>query len=82
MFVCISPSESDLHETLTTMQYASRARSVQNKVVANISTTAEDVNTVDVVAALHSQVLHLQRELAARNERDRLYDYVDLIVSF
>lgn len=32
MIACISPSELDIQETLTTLQYASRARAVQNKV--------------------------------------------------
>lgn len=32
MLACVSPSENDMHETLTTLQYAYRARAVQNKV--------------------------------------------------
>ena len=37
MLACISPAESNLHETLSTLQYANRARAVQNKVTANIA---------------------------------------------
>jgi hypothetical protein len=36
MVACISPSELDIQETLTTLQYASRARAVQNKVAPSL----------------------------------------------
>lgn len=37
ILACISPADINLHETLSTLEYASRARNIQNKVVANIS---------------------------------------------
>eukprot|EP01035_Chromulina_nebulosa_P019789 gene19789-25730_t len=38
MLACVSQAEENIHETLNTLQYATRARSIQNKVTANIST--------------------------------------------
>lgn len=37
MLACVTPADSSLHETVSTLQYASRARMVQNKVVANVT---------------------------------------------
>ena len=36
MLACVSPSDINAHETLSTLQYASRARAVQNQAVANV----------------------------------------------
>ena len=37
MLACVSSAEINLHETLSTLQYATRARAVQNKVSANVA---------------------------------------------
>lgn len=37
MLACVTPADSSFHETASTLQYASRARMVQNKVVANVT---------------------------------------------
>lgn len=48
MLACISPAWSNLNETLSTLQYASKASHIQNKLVANIETGIEiDLNEVD-----------------------------------
>jgi kinesin family protein 4/21/27 len=63
MVACISPAESNLDETLSTLKYANRARNITNKPILNRS--AND-KALDEVAAL-------RRELAeARAEADRL----------
>lgn len=36
MLACVSPADSNTHETLSTLQYATRAKAVQNKIQANI----------------------------------------------
>ncbi len=74
MIACVSKSNADLHETLTTLQYALRARSVQNKVVANVmvapannfSALMED----SVVEALRRQIVHLQAQVLGRSDDD------------
>ena len=35
MIACVSPSEINFEETLTTIRYASRARNIKNKPVVN-----------------------------------------------
>lgn len=37
MLACVTPADSSFHETVSTLQYAARARMVQNKVVANVT---------------------------------------------
>lgn len=41
MLACISPAWTNLHETLSTLQYASKAAHIQNKLVANVATGFE-----------------------------------------
>lgn len=74
MLACVSKSSADLHETLTTLQYATRARAVQNRVVANVmvapasefslSSAMED----SVVDALRRQLTGVQKQLAQARE--------------
>ena len=56
MFACVSPADSNTDETLSTLKYASRARSIRNRVAINFekSTEAE---------------LKLKRELDEAKER-------------
>ncbi len=35
MIACVSPAESNLHESLNALRYANRARNIQNKPVLN-----------------------------------------------
>ena len=65
MFACVSKSNADLHETLTTLQYAMRARAVQNKVVANVMTAPANNLEDSVVEALRLQLKSLQSQLEA-----------------
>lgn len=73
MFACVSKSNADLHETLTTLQYATRARAVQNKVVANVMVAVAPSGGVglledSVVEALRRQLSTLQAQLQAKEE--------------
>ena len=50
MIACVSPSDSNFEESLNTLRYAQRARSIQNKAVVNTDPQ------VAQVAALRTQV--------------------------
>lgn len=71
ILACISPSELNLHETLSTLQYASRARSVQNKVIANISIApamlleSENETENNIIGALRAQIQTMNKEINA-----------------
>jgi hypothetical protein len=80
MVACISPAEADIQETLTTLQYASRARAVQNKVFqhssssvhslqikANISTAHIEVDT-SLIETLREQLLAVQSQLKEQQQ--------------
>lgn len=76
MLACISPAEINLPETLNTLQYASRARSVQNKVVANISvapTIVIDSDDKDVegniILTLRAQIQKMHKEIATLKDK-------------
>ena len=64
MLACVSPAEINLHETLSTLQYAARTRSVQNKVVANVQVEVTHVDIEsNVVMNLRSQLNQMQEEM-------------------
>lgn len=86
MLACISPAWSNLNETLSTLQYASKASHIQNKLVANIETGIEiDLDEVDgdIVTCLKNRLNEdsapkkkvLSKSLGSRDnspDRDRL----------
>ena len=57
MIACISPSDRDFMETMTTLSYANRARNIKNKVVANQEKASRQI------ATLRSEIQSLQQEL-------------------
>ncbi|KAL0077603.1 P-loop containing nucleoside triphosphate hydrolase protein [Phycomyces blakesleeanus] len=61
MIACASPAESNLAETLNTLQYANRARNIKNKVEKN---EAEEWMTTDNIELLRSMVGKLRNNLA------------------
>lgn len=72
MLACVSAAEINLHETLSTLQYAARTRSVQNKVVANVQVEVSHIDIEsNVVINLRSQLNQMQEEieLLRRNHR-------------
>ncbi len=58
MIACVSPSESNYEESLSTIRYASRARNIKNKPIVN-----RDPNSV-MIENLRSQIQNLQMELS------------------
>jgi len=54
---CVSPSDTNANETLSTLQYANRARNIKNKPVKNIDPTLAELRR------LHSLTNLLQSEL-------------------
>jgi hypothetical protein len=69
MLACVSPSEVNMQESINTLQYAVRAKAVQNKVSANIhaapppNAAAEDGPDLleeSIVGVLKSQITKLK----------------------
>lgn len=61
MMACVSPSDTNFAETLSTLKYANRARNIKNKVAIN----QEFVGSSVQVNQLRSQVARLTLELQA-----------------
>jgi hypothetical protein len=59
MMACVSPSDSNFLETLSTLKYANRARNIKNKVAINQEFAGSSVE----VNRLRSQVAQLKMEL-------------------
>ena len=71
MLACVTPSDTSFHETVSTLQYASRARMVQNKVVANVTLAPQPEVEEGLVTALRSQLQQAQNDLEqARKNAD------------
>lgn len=60
MIACVSPAESNLSETLNTLQYANRARNIKNKMEKN---EMEEWMTTDNVDFLRTTITKLKNEL-------------------
>ncbi|KAK4521526.1 uncharacterized protein ATC70_012142 [Mucor velutinosus] len=60
MIACVSPAESNLSETLNTLQYANRARNIKNKMEKN---EMEEWMTTDNVDMLRATISKLKNEL-------------------
>ena len=57
MIACVSPADSNLEETISTLRYADRARKIKNKPIVNKDPKAEEIGR------LRSQVAELQLKL-------------------
>ncbi|MBN3298410.1 KI21A protein, partial [Amia calva] len=57
MIACISPSDRDFMETLSTLKYANRARNIKNKVMVNQDKASQQIS------ALRTEIARLQMEL-------------------
>ena len=57
MIACVSPSETNYEESLSTIRYASRARNIKNKPVVN-----RDPNSM-LIESLRQQIQTLQFEV-------------------
>ncbi|KAL4212137.1 kinesin-domain-containing protein [Rhizopus microsporus] len=64
MIACVSPAESNLAETLNTLQYANRARNIKNKMEKN---ELEEWMTTDNIDFLRNTIAKLKNELRKSN---------------
>lgn len=64
MFIaCVSPSDLSAEESLSTLRYAERARSIKNKPVLNVDPATE------IIQKLKEEILVLRRRLAEKFPR-------------
>ena len=67
MIACVSPADIDLNETVNTLRYAQRARSIKNRAQINTELPGSTATMFEVlqlrrqVAALKSELLHATR---------------------
>ena len=60
ILACISPADINLHETLSTLEYASRARNIQNKVVANVSSKKKKFKNENTVLNMRNYLFKMK----------------------
>ncbi|CAM9893364.1 unnamed protein product, partial [Scytosiphon promiscuus] len=61
MICCVSPAESNMHETLSALRYANRARNIQNKPVVNRDANSMVINELrEKVQALAAELLRIR----------------------
>lgn len=61
MVACVSPADSNLEESLSTLRYADRACKIKNKPIVNRNPQAPELHK------LREQVMQLQIQLLASN---------------
>ncbi|XP_073985830.1 kinesin-like protein 31E isoform X2 [Rhodnius prolixus] len=66
MIACVSPSDRDFMETLNTLNYANRARNIQNKVVINQDKSSR------TISLLKKEIQQLQLELLEYKQGKRV----------
>ncbi|BES94937.1 kinesin family member [Nesidiocoris tenuis] len=66
MIACVSPSDRDFMETLSTLNYANRARNIRNKVVINQDKSSR------TISLLKKQIQDLQLELFEYKQGKRI----------
>ncbi|RZF44783.1 hypothetical protein LSTR_LSTR000735 [Laodelphax striatellus] len=66
MIACVSPSDRDFMETLNTLQYANRARNIQNKVILNQDKSSR------TISILRHEIQKLQLELMEYKQGKRI----------
>ncbi|ORY06953.1 kinesin-domain-containing protein [Basidiobolus meristosporus CBS 931.73] len=62
MIACVSPVESNLNETLNTLQYANRARNIKNQVVLNSELSGDVDYLRNLVKKLKSELRSIKGE--------------------
>ena len=61
MLACVSPSDSDLEETLNTLKYANRARQIRNKaIVMQDPQQARIAELLDHIKVLETRLAHYE----------------------
>ena len=56
MVACISPSDRDFMESLSTLKYANRARNIQNKAVINQDRTSQQLSALRLTNCVASDL--------------------------
>ena len=63
MIACVSPSSSNVNETVNTLRYANRAKNIKNNAKINVDPQYEVVNELrEQVAALASELLRMRNQ--------------------
>lgn len=68
MIACVSPSDRDFMETLSTLRYANRARNIKNRVIANQDSSSQ------AIALLTKENQALRLELSELKQGKRIVD--------
>lgn len=87
MIACVSPSDRDLMETLSTLSYANRAKNIKNKITINHDSSSQTIAMLrEEIHALQLEILELKQggrrfmvtdndtELQLRKLRNEVYD--------
>ena len=70
MIACISPSDRDFMETLNALNYANRARNIQNKVMVNQDKTSRQISELRMeLQALQLELLEYKMVRVAHISR-------------
>ena len=72
MVACVSPAQYNQDQTLSTLRYASRARSIQNNLRLNSKMSAEDevLYLRKVLIETESEIALLKEQLAATSKNN------------
>lgn len=78
MIACVSPSDRDFMETLSTLKYANRARNIKNKVTINQDKSSR------TIASLRREIQQLQLELMEYRQGKWIYkiDFCSIYLLF
>lgn len=68
MIACISPTDRDFMETLSTLRYANRAKNIKNKVIVNHDTSSH------TIAMLRKEIRELKLEISELRQGKRIVD--------
>jgi hypothetical protein len=78
MISCVSPADNDMEESINTLRYAERARSISNSIKRNVTQAMLTPNECAALTAenlqLKALVVSLKKRIAAESSRDTLLD--------
>ena len=70
MIACVSPADSNIDETISTLRYADRARKIKNKPIVNRDDKDE------LVARLRRELQELKAQVGGRGEYGKVWLYI------
>jgi len=78
MIACVSPSSSNLEESLNCLRYANRAKNIKNNAVVNVDANTKFISQLNGhIVALASELLRIKECSNERSEGERLDITVD-----